>query len=543
MLPRTHLRRAGAALVLIGLVGSAACTSGKSSSSTTTTTAPAACAPKTGEKAAKALLRCAEGSVAYVQNEDASGTGVVIERDGDRYVLTNAHVVDPFATADVTVGGERYDALPVLGIDAGADIALVGPFDGKKAPSPLPVDPEAAVERGDDVYLVGFPGEVSTDDPADLEATIASGIISRTRKVKAFEQTYFQTDASIAGGQSGGPLFDATGHLIGISGLSFADDEFALVLSGGDVDEAIARILAGKGDDEYPAVPRVETDDMVKSGTLTVSGASDFQQLFIPSSDDDRTLDFTVDHTDVVTVDISTNLSDSSLAVSHNTPLLMAELMKQVAAATGGKPDELPDPTAYGVDEKAMKPETSPGVFSVEIPADEDVYIGIVAPLSTDSITVAFTSSIPAVPLTTKLSEQPIEVGDVVDRVIPTYESAADYLLDLEAGQKVEIRAESPQSDMAFAVIDPGVVLTPVANFSPESAEGIELVDDSDEGLYGLDAVTTVTADAAGTYRIRLYSNDGLTALARLSVTDCDKAKCGKGDQADKKASKDEGSN
>lgn len=84
MLPRTHLRRAGAALVLIGLVGSVACTSGKSSSSTTTTTAPAACAPKTGEKAAKALLRCAEGSVAYVENEDASGTGVVIERDGDR---------------------------------------------------------------------------------------------------------------------------------------------------------------------------------------------------------------------------------------------------------------------------------------------------------------------------------------------------------------------------------------------------------------------------------------------------------------------------
>jgi hypothetical protein len=79
-----------------------------------------------------------------------------------------------------------------------------------------------------------------------------------------------------------------------------------------------------------------------------------------------------------------------------------------------------------------------------------------------------------------------------------------------------------------------------VANFSPESAEGIELVDDSDEGLYGLDAVTTVTADDAGTYRIRLYSNEGLTALARLSVTDCENAKCGKGD---KKASEDEGSN
>ena len=52
-----------------------------------------------------------------------------------------------------------------------------------------------------------------------------------------------------------------------------------------------------------------------------------------------------------------------------------------------------------------MKPETSPGVFSVEIPADEDVYIGIVAPLSTDPVSVAFTSSIPAFPLTTKLKD------------------------------------------------------------------------------------------------------------------------------------------
>lgn len=538
MLAPSATRRASAAIasaLLLGLTATACSKDDASSSSAPTTTAPSACAPKDGEKAAKTLLRCAEGSVAYVENQDATGTGVVIERDGERYVLTNAHVVDPFATADVTVGGERHDALDVVGIDAGADIALVGPLDEQDAPTPLPVERTVEVERGDDVYLVGFPGEISTDDPEDLETTIASGIISRTRKVKGFEQTYFQTDASIAGGQSGGPLFDAAGRLIGISGLSFADDEFALVLSGEDVDDAITRILDGDGDD-YPDVPRIETDDLVTSGTVTLADASDYQQLFIPAADDDRTLEFTIAEPDSVSVGMSSNVSETPLAVSHNAPLLLVELEKLVAAARGGDPEELPDPTAYGIDEKWMKPETSPGVFSVEIPEDEDVYIEFAAPLATAAVPVEFTSNIPLFVLTADRSEEEIEVGDVVERVITTYETAADYLLTLEEGQKVEVRAESPQSDLGIIVVDPGVTLDPVAIADYESAEGVELIDDSDEGLYGYDAVTTITATAAGTYRIQLYSNDTLTVLARLSVTDCEDTKCGKGGKSDDEA-------
>ena len=167
-----------------------------------------------------------------------------------------------------------------------------------------------------------------------------------------------------------------------------------------------------------------------------------------------------------------------------------------------------------------MKPETSPGVFSVEIPADEDVYIGVQGPLLTEPLTVSFTSSLGVVDLSGDRPEGTIEIGDVIERVIPTYEDAADYELTLEAGDEVEIRAESPQSDVALVIFDPGVALTPVVNVDLEGSEGVELVDDSDEGLYGLDAVTTISAKEGGTYRIRLFSNDAVTVLARLSVTE-----------------------
>ena len=520
MLPRRTLAGFAAPLLLTALVASA-CSSSQEAASAPTTTAPRSeCAPKSGEKAAKALLRCSESSIAFVENQDATGTGVVIDRDGNRYVLTNSHVVDPFDSADISVGGERFDAVPVIGIDAGADIAVVGPLEGDHLPSALPIDRDAAVERGDDVYLVGFPGEVSNDDPEDLEVTIARGIISRTREVKAFEQRYFQTDASIAGGQSGGPLFDERGHLIGISGLSFAENEFALALSGEDVDDAVSKILDGNGDD-YLAVPRTDEDnELAKDGTFVLADASTYRQLFIPASKKQRTLEFTVDHADVVAVDMTTNVSDSPLAMSRSTPLIAAELQKLVAAERGGTPDDLPDPTAMGIDEKAMKPETSPGVFSVEIPADEDVYIGVQGPLLTEPLTVSFTSSLGVVDLSGDRPEGTIGIGDVIERVISTYEDAADYELTLEAGDEVEIRAESPQSDVALVIFEPGVALTPVVNVDLEGSEGVELVDDSDEGLYGLDAVTTISAKEGGTYRIRLFSNDAVTVLARLSVTE-----------------------
>ncbi|HPB46973.1 MAG TPA: hypothetical protein PLP95_14065, partial [Microthrixaceae bacterium] len=109
-------------LVALGLLGSG-CTSsdngsgGGSADTTTTTAVPNPCTPQGDETMAKALVRCGDASIAYLSTEDVSGTGIVIERDSKRYVLTNAHVIDPYDSADVILAGETYDAMEVVGVE------------------------------------------------------------------------------------------------------------------------------------------------------------------------------------------------------------------------------------------------------------------------------------------------------------------------------------------------------------------------------------------------------------------------------------------
>ena len=166
----------------------------------------APCEPEADEQPARAVLRCGEPSIAYVATQFGTGTGVAIALDGERYVLTNQHVVDPYDAADVQFGADPPERdVPLVGADVAADIALLGPIEAR-VPT-LDISDSAGLERGDEVFLVGFPGESSGDEH---EATIAAGIVARLREAEEWDQRYIQTDAAIAGGQSGGPLFDDT---------------------------------------------------------------------------------------------------------------------------------------------------------------------------------------------------------------------------------------------------------------------------------------------------------------------------------------------
>src|SRR5688572_19261144 len=71
------------------------------------------------------LRRCLEQSIAFIETDLASGSGVLLPGGA---IITNAHVVDPFDQVDVTFpGGERHEAVHVVGIDAFADIAVLAP--------------------------------------------------------------------------------------------------------------------------------------------------------------------------------------------------------------------------------------------------------------------------------------------------------------------------------------------------------------------------------------------------------------------------------
>ena len=481
-----------------------------------------ACKPRGGEKAPKAVLRCTEASIAFIETEVGSGTGVVVAVDKKRYLLTNEHVIDPFDSADATIGERAFDDVPVVGMDASADIALLGPLEGADLPEPLTITQGTALARGDDVFLVGFPGEISADD---LEATIASGIVSRLRTVEEFGQSYIQTDASIGDGQSGGPLFDGEANLVGISGLSFAEN-FALVLAGKDVGAAARRIVTGDGDG-YPGLPGAPGAGAgTGSGSLRIFDAGDGQVLFLPAAPEARTWHLSVDMTSRPIVSVETFAEGEPLAISGNADEVEHELSQQLAAARAGRPGDVPDPTAEGVDPALAERETSPGEFTIPVKADASALVVTSAPLTDAPIEVGWRSDIPLVAASKPVTEETLEVGDTLDRVINSFDTAVDVLVDLDASQKVELHARSPQGDVGLAVFEPDRKLDHVTMADPEGA-GVEFFDDTDDGLYGLDAKTTFEAPASGRYRFRLYINDANTVHLRFSVVDCTETKCG----------------
>jgi S1-C subfamily serine protease len=155
-----------------------------------------------------------ESSVFGQQEGTATGSGFVVDEDGT--ILTNAHVVD--GAEQVTVSfeenGESIDA-EVKGVDPDTDLAVlkIDP-DQVEDLVVLPLGNSSNLEVGDPVVAIG--------NPFGLQRTVTTGIVSALqRQINAPSgfsiSNVIQTDASINRGNSGGPLLDAQGRVIGIN--------------------------------------------------------------------------------------------------------------------------------------------------------------------------------------------------------------------------------------------------------------------------------------------------------------------------------------
>ena len=176
--------------------------------------------------------------MAFIETHIASGSGVLIEGG---YVVTNYHVIWPFESVDVTFPDNFKRHLPVAAWDPLADIAVLGPLEEVPAP-PLELLDGESLPIGSELYLVGYPAEAEFDP----QASITRGILSRFREWEQLGMTYFQTDAAITGGQSGGALVNARGELIGISGFMFSEAGFGLVASAADMAPIVERLISGR---------------------------------------------------------------------------------------------------------------------------------------------------------------------------------------------------------------------------------------------------------------------------------------------------------
>jgi S1-C subfamily serine protease len=148
------------------------------------------------------------------QQGDATGSGFLVDRNGT--VLTNAHVVEGSdkVTVRLKEDGPQIDA-QVKGRDPSSDLAVlkVNP-DDVKGVNPVPLGDSSSASVGDPVVAIG--------NPFGFTRTVTSGIVSaKARQITAPNgfpiRNVLQTDASVNPGNSGGPLMDANGKVIGIN--------------------------------------------------------------------------------------------------------------------------------------------------------------------------------------------------------------------------------------------------------------------------------------------------------------------------------------
>jgi serine protease Do len=208
-----------------------------------------------------------------------SGTGFAVSSEG--YILTNAHVVDGANKITVKVYGEEDEReATLIGSDTETDIAVLKVEDATL--QPLVLGDSDQVRVGEYVLAIGNP--LSTDELAN---TITFGIISANKRevtIDNYTNTYLQTDAAINFGNSGGPLINMKGEVIGINSaktVTAGYDEMGNAVSAEGIGFAlpinqvqkIMEVLITKGYIERPGIGitvSTVTDEMAQEAGVPV---------------------------------------------------------------------------------------------------------------------------------------------------------------------------------------------------------------------------------------------------------------------------------
>ena len=148
------------------------------------------------------------------QTEQSLGSGFVIDKAG--HIVTNYHVIQGAVKLQVSFSGQDQLAATVVGKDPSTDTAVLKVDARARALTPLPLGNSDGVTVGDTVYAIG--------NPFGFTRTLTSGLVSAVqRQIEAPTATKLsidhaiQTDAAINHGNSGGPLIDTAGRVIGVT--------------------------------------------------------------------------------------------------------------------------------------------------------------------------------------------------------------------------------------------------------------------------------------------------------------------------------------
>jgi S1-C subfamily serine protease len=223
--------------------------------------------------------------VPVIPQPSALGSGFVIDKTG--HIVTNYHVVE--GADEVTVSFSNRDTVKaeIVGTDPSTDLAVLRVDTSASALTPLPLGNSDDVQVGDPVVAIG--------NPFGLDRTVTSGIVSAVQRFIQAPNSFtidhvIQTDAAINHGNSGGPLLNSRGQVIGVnSQIETGDTSTGNVgvgfsIPSNTVKDVVAQILrTGHVDHAYLGITGQEiTPDVaekynlpVKSGVLVESVTND----------------------------------------------------------------------------------------------------------------------------------------------------------------------------------------------------------------------------------------------------------------------------
>jgi S1-C subfamily serine protease len=205
--------------------------------------------------------------------EQALGSGFVLDKEG--HIVTNYHVVEGATSIEVRFSNDDTLKATLVGSDPSTDIALLKVVASARALTPLALADSDKTQVGDSVVAIG--------NPFGLERTVTAGIVSAVQRAVTAPNGYaidhvIQTDAPINHGNSGGPLLNTHGEVIGVNsqietgGSSDGNVGIGFAVPANTVKTVVAQLLkSGKVEHAYLGVYAIPiTPDVSRSFRLPV---------------------------------------------------------------------------------------------------------------------------------------------------------------------------------------------------------------------------------------------------------------------------------
>ncbi len=223
------------------------------------------------QKAVRATVRITNG-------QNTAGSGFIYDTDGR--VVTAYHVIKSLSPIYIMMYDGRVSRADVVGFCPFSDVAVLKLVNNPSI-DPLPLADSGLIKVGESVIAIGSPGD--GNDPLGLRDTLTSGIISQVNRYVNVEDQYFanllQFDAAVNFGNSGGPLVDSQGKVIGVVNARISPsqgDGIYYAIASNKVKRVVEAIIA-RGSFAYPLIGTGISDltpQQVKDRSLeTANGA------------------------------------------------------------------------------------------------------------------------------------------------------------------------------------------------------------------------------------------------------------------------------